>query len=427
MGTQAPPDQVRAPAPPESTPGSASLAIDVSELHKAFRIPTQRVDTLKERATSFFTRRDYRLLKALQGVSFSVEQGEFFGIVGRNGSGKSTLLKLLASIYRADAGSIRIAGRVAPCIELGVGFNVELSAYDNVVLNGVMMGLTPAEARDRYRDVIEFAGLEDFTDVKLKNYSSGMLVRLGFSLMTQVNADVLLIDEVLAVGDAAFQQKCFDAFARLHAQGTTIILVTHDMAAVEAHCDRAILLEDGLIDRAGDPAEVARRYLALNFPADRDLVPPEDVGVGGRGDRIRVVELVLRDEQGNYSASFEQGERIEIEAILEAVEPLEDALVGFQIVNGDGLLLFAPQPLPLSNGRRLEPGERLRVRAQVGNPLAAGHYYLNCAISQGLEERRPVAFRKNAADFVVFGTRPFSGVVELDYEAEVGEDDGSPL
>lgn len=425
MGIKAPPDQARSPAPPAVAPTAAPLAIEVTDLQKGFRIPTQRVDTLKERATSFFARREYRRLEALRGVSFSVERGEFFGIVGRNGSGKSTLLKLLASIYRADSGRIRIAGRVAPCIELGVGFNVELSAYDNVVLNGVMMGLTPAEARERYPAVIEFAGLEDFTDVKLKNYSSGMLVRLGFSLMTQVNADVLLIDEVLAVGDAAFQQKCFDAFARLHAEGKTIILVTHDMPSVEAHCDRAILLENGHIDRAGDPADVARRYLELNFPDDRQWVAYEDDTVEGAEPRVRMAGMTLLDTEGNYSGSFEQGERIRIEVPLEVVEPLESGVVGLQIVNADGLLMFAPQPIPLSD-RPLEPGERIRVRAEISNPLAAGHYFVNCDISQGIEERRPVAFRKNAADFVVFGTRPFAGLVELDYQAEVLDDPDGP-
>ena len=424
MSTQAPPDRART-AVHETPPSTlAPSAIEVTDLTKAFRIPTQRVDTLKERAVSFFARREYRSLEALRGVSFSVSQGEFFGIVGRNGSGKSTLLKLLASIYRADSGGIRIAGRVAPCIELGVGFNPELSAYDNVVLNGVMMGLTPVEARERYAAVIEFAELEAFTDVKLKNYSSGMLVRLGFSLMTQVNADVLLIDEVLAVGDASFQQKCFDAFARLHAEGKTIILVTHDMPAVEAHCDRAILLENGLIDRAGDPAEVARRYLELNFPDDRHQVVPEDVGVEGEEDRVRVLDVTLRDEQGLAVGSFEQGERIRLEVSLEILEPLDSGLLGLQIVNGDGLLLFAPAPLPLGD-QRLEAGHRVNVRAQVSNPLAAGHYYINCAVSHG-PEARPVAFRKNAADFVVFGTRPFAGLVELDYEAEVIDDGGDP-
>src|SRR4051812_37774920 len=210
---------------------TAPPVIQVEDLHKAFRIPKQRVDSLKERAVHPFASRDHRELRALDGVSFEIRKGEFFGIVGRNGSGKSTLLKLLASIYRADSGTIRLAGRLAPFIELGVGFNHELTARENVVLNGVMMGLTPKEVRERLDTVIEFAELEEFADLKLKNYSSGMLVRLAFSVMLQADADVLLIDEVLAVGDAAFQQKCQDAFHQMKAEAKTIVLVTHDMAA----------------------------------------------------------------------------------------------------------------------------------------------------------------------------------------------------
>jgi len=413
--------------PTAPAPERRELAIEVRALKKGFRIPTQRVDTLKERATSLFTPREYRRLEALRGVDFDVRRGEFFGIVGRNGSGKSTLLKLLASIYRADSGRIRIAGRIAPCIELGVGFNPELAAYENVVLNGVMMGLTPNQARARFDAVIDFAELGDYTDLKLKNYSSGMLVRLGFSLMTQVDADVLLIDEVLAVGDAAFQQKCFDIFATVHAEGRTIILVTHDMAAVEAHCDRAILLEGGYVDKGGDPAAVARRYLDLNFPDDRRGVEPEDVHDPAHGEQVRIADVRLRDESGVGSNSFAQGDGIEIEVDLEADARLESPLLSIQLVNADGLLIFAPKPLAIRDGRTLEAGDRLQVRARLANPLAAGHYFLHCGVGTGRNEYRPVSFRKNAADFVVFGTRPFAGLVALEFEAETIEsaDQGS--
>ena len=181
--------------------------IEARDISKAFEIPSHRIDSLKERTLHPFARRTYRRLEALRQVTFDVHQGEFFGIVGRNGSGKSTLLKILSSIYRADSGSIRMAGRPAPFIELGVGFNMELSARENVILNGVMMGLSQREARRKLDAVLEFAELEEFADLKLKNYSSGMLVRLAFSVMIQSEAEILLIDEVLAVGDAAFQEK----------------------------------------------------------------------------------------------------------------------------------------------------------------------------------------------------------------------------
>jgi len=198
--------------------GDAPVAIEARGVEKTFRIPTHRIDSFKERMVHPFARLEYRELRALRGVSFDVRRGEFFGIVGRNGSGKSTLLKILASIYRADAGSIRMAGRPAPFIELGVGFNPELTARENVIMNGVMMGLSQREARRRLDAVLDFAELAEFVELKLKNYSSGMLVRLAFSVMIQAEADILLIDEVLAVGDAAFRQKCADVFREMRTE-----------------------------------------------------------------------------------------------------------------------------------------------------------------------------------------------------------------
>src|SRR4051794_777093 len=208
-------------------------AVVVSDVGKAFQMPTERMHTLKERALHPLRRLRSSEFDALQDVSFTVEAGEFFGIVGRNGSGKSTLLKCLAGIYRTDRGAIYVDGRMSTFIELGVGFNPELAARDNVVLNGIMMGLSAHEARKRYDQVLDFAELQEYEDLKLKNYSSGMQVRLAFSVAIQVDADVLLIDEVLAVGDAAFQQKCFDVFSGLRAAGKTILFVTHDMGTVQ--------------------------------------------------------------------------------------------------------------------------------------------------------------------------------------------------
>jgi len=389
-------------------------AIEVEDLHKSFRIPTQRVDSIKERVVHPFSSSGYRELHALDGVSFAIEQGEFFGIVGRNGSGKSTLLKLLASIYRADQGKIRMAGRLAPFIELGVGFNVELSARENAVLNGVMMGLTPQESRDRLDAVIAFAELDEFVDLKLKNYSSGMLVRLAFSLMLEVDADILLIDEVLAVGDASFQQKCADAFREMKAAGKTIVLVTHEMATVEEYCHRAMLIADGQVQYIGDPAEVGRRYTRLNFEQGSD--------VGGaptsEGDEVRLLDAWLEDANGERIDNVEQGTPIRLKVELEARRDNPGVGVGFILANADGVGVFefGTEAIRTAEGTpELTAGRRVRVEAEIENPLTAGRYFLHCGVNRvggGV-----ALYVHNALDFVVFGGDQHSpGVVSLPHE-----------
>ncbi len=264
---------------PERPPALAARGV-----YKTFQIPEERRDTLKERALHPLRRSRHERLEALKDVSFDVAPGEFFGIVGRNGSGKSTLLKCLAGIYRADEGQIWCDGRISTFIELGVGFNPDLAAFDNVALNGIMLGLSPREARSRYEQVIEFAELEEFQDLKLKNYSSGMHVRLAFSVAIQVDADILLIDEVLAVGDAGFQQKCFDVFHRMRDEGRTIVFVTHDMSAVNRFCHRAMLLERGETVAIGEPQQVADKYLELSFGREVGYVEAHE-SVPSRGRR----------------------------------------------------------------------------------------------------------------------------------------------
>jgi ABC-type polysaccharide/polyol phosphate transport system ATPase subunit len=252
-------------AGPGRNPKPAPPAVSVERVSKAFRLPHQQYNTLKERALHPFRSRTFDVLRAVQDVSIEIPRGEFFGIVGRNGSGKSTLLKCVAGIYDVDEGQVEINGRLSPFIELGVGFNPDLTARDNVIINAVMLVLSRKQARERFDDIIAFAGLEDFLDLRLKNYSSGMTVRLAFSVAIQVDAEILLIDEVLAVGDAAFQQKCFDEFHRLKKDGRTILFVTHDMSSVERFCDRAMLLDKGRMIQLGEPAVIARAYNELNF------------------------------------------------------------------------------------------------------------------------------------------------------------------
>ena len=233
-----------------------------SSVSKAFRLPHEQRTTIKEYFLHPFHRMTYETQRALDDVSFAVERGEFFGIIGPNGSGKSTLLKILAGIYRADSGAVSIDGLLSPFIELGVGFNFELTARDNMRVNGTLLGLSRRELDARFDDIIEFAELERFVDQKLKNYSSGMLLRLAYSIAIQVDFDILLLDEVLAVGDQSFQEKCFDTLRDARA-GKTIVYVSHDLITVEELCDRALLVEQGSAREIGTPRDVVAAYAEL--------------------------------------------------------------------------------------------------------------------------------------------------------------------
>lgn len=239
------------------------VAIRVKHLHKSFKLPTERAWGLKQ---AIFNRlkgiKGFKEQKVLRGLDFEVKKGEFLGIVGRNGSGKSTLLKVLSGIYVPEKGDVEIYGTLVPFIELGVGFNPELTGRENIYLNGALLGFSNAEVDEMYDEIVEFAELKDFMDQKLKNYSSGMQVRLAFSIAIRARGDILILDEVLAVGDAAFQQKCNDYFASLHGN-QTVVLVTHSMDNVRKFCDRAILIEDGKIKCEGDPEKVADEYMSL--------------------------------------------------------------------------------------------------------------------------------------------------------------------
>lgn len=247
----------------EAPDPSNNIAISVKNLHKSFRLPTERSWGLKQ---AIFNRlrgiKGYKDQQVLRGLDFEVKKGEFLGIVGRNGSGKSTLLKILSGIYYPSEGQITINGTLVPFIELGVGFNPELTGRENIYLNGAMLGFSNSEIDAMYDDIVEFAELKDFMDQKLKNYSSGMQVRLAFSIAIRAKGDILILDEVLAVGDAAFQKKCNDYFESLHGN-QTVILVTHSMENVEKFCDRAILIENGEIACQGSPKKVTKAYLEL--------------------------------------------------------------------------------------------------------------------------------------------------------------------
>jgi ABC-type polysaccharide/polyol phosphate transport system ATPase subunit len=405
---------------PEQASATASadrgVAIEARGVEKTFRIPKHRVSRLKEQVLHPLSQRQVTELHALRGVSFDVQRGEFFGIVGRNGSGKSTLLKILASIYAADAGSVRMAGLPAPFIELGVGFNMELTARENVELNGVMMGLTRQQAKSRIDAVLEFAELERFVDMKLKNYSSGMLVRIAFSVMIQSEADILLIDEVLAVGDAAFQQKCADVFHEVRDSPRTVVLVTHDMSAVERYCHRALLLNDGHLELIGDPDKVARRYMKLNFegrPAEGDAQHAD--GQTESAD-IRLLDAWLQDGHGERSVNVEQGAEFTFHALFEARRDVEGPSCGFMFTNAAGVDVFGfAQGLapPEEPSDRISGGERMHVTGTIDNRLAAGRYLVKCWVYRRQSAGDLVLHAPHVLDFVVFGHEETPGMVSL--------------
>ncbi len=443
---------------------TAPPPVVVDRVHKRFEIPREQVSTLKERVLHPLRRSPTDVLRALRGVSFSVPPGEFFGIVGRNGSGKSTLLKCLAGIYRVDSGDIYVNGRMSTFIELGVGFNPDLPARDNAMLNATMLGLSPREARRRFDSVIDFAELGEFIDLKIKNYSSGMLVRLAFSVMIHVDAEILLIDEVLAVGDAAFQQKCFDEFERIRRSGATVLFVTHDMAAVQRFCDRALLLEHGRPVELGDPEHVGNRYLELNFSqearaaeqvaAEAELESGENgepptveptpaiavsASVGVETDepdadievrpgaeterrdgdgRAEVVEAWFENEQGKRAELLPTGQRCTFVARVRFNEDVEDPLFSVNLHNTHRDHMLSASNL-WSDPRcgTFKAGEQVVYRVSFENVLAPDRYHVTAAVAR--HGGAWIDRRERMMSVVVTSTHGAEALLELPYEIAI--------
>lgn len=273
---------------------NSPVVLSVNHVGKYFKLPTEQATGLKQLVINWAKGiKGYKEQHVLRDINFEVRQGDFFGIVGRNGSGKSTLLKLISGIYVPDSGTIQVNGKLVPFIELGVGFNPELTGRENVYLNGALLGFTRDEIDAMYDDIVEFAELEEFMDQKLKNYSSGMQVRLAFSVAIQAKGDILVLDEVLAVGDEAFQRKCDDFFAHVkHDPTKTVILVTHDMSAVKKYCNKAILIKDGVIIASGNKDDVADRYTLENLESKEKEKKDESrfsIGLNKRVPKLRII------------------------------------------------------------------------------------------------------------------------------------------
>lgn len=407
-------------APPSASQRHGHPALIIDSVSKTFRVPKNRVTTLKERALHPLRRTVYSELRAVQDVSLEVFNGEFFGIVGRNGSGKSTLLKCIAGIYRVDRGRIVVAGTLSPFIELGVGFNPDLNARDNVIINAMMLGLSRREALRRFDRIVDFAELHDFMDMRLKNYSSGMMVRLAFATAIQVEADILLIDEVLAVGDAAFQQKCFDQFFQFKREGKTIVFVTHDMHAVERFCDRAMLIDKGRLLQIGDPHTIARAYHKINFghlPHTPPAVEALEIST------TKILGAWFENSSGERVTSISQEEPFFMCYEVEVGEPLLDPVFAATLRNDIGhTIIVARSDRHGHKTGRFEPREKVVARFGIPNWLHPGQYLLTPSLARGSLGVDALALVEDMASVVVEGSAASSGILEVPVSIEISRE-----
>lgn len=351
---------------------SDDVVIKIDGVFKDFKLPHEKADSVKSLFVNpLRAKTRYEVQHALKDINIEVKKGEFFGIVGRNGSGKSTLLKILAGIYQPTKGSVSTQGKLVPFIELGVGFNPELTGRENVYLNGAMMGFSKKETDAMYDDIVAFAELEEFMDQKLKNYSSGMQVRLAFSVAIKAEADILLVDEVLAVGDTAFQRKCYEYFKSLKKDKKTVVFVSHDMSAVREYCDRVALIETSELKAVGAPTKIADRYNRLFTRELAEVSPSADNRWGNGSVKIKNLEL------GNNSLT-DKDKELCFTVTLEAQKDLETIMTGFRVINAAGQSLHETNTWNEGTwGPRMKRGDICTVVWQIQNIYADGRYALD--------------------------------------------------
>ena len=348
-------------------------AITVEGVSKKFRLFHERPRSLKEVVTRR-RRRTFDEFWALRDVSFTVDPGETVGVIGPNGSGKSTLLKCLARILRPERGRIDVQGKLRALLEVGAGFHPELTGRENVFLNGAILGLNRTEVRDRFDEIVSFAGLERFIDTPVKSYSSGMYVRLGFAIAVNVRPDILLVDEVLAVGDEGFQRKCLDRIREFQREGRTIVFVTHAADLVRQICDQAVMLEKGKIRKAGTPDDVVREFRL--FFLKKDLAYATDEGT----KELEILSAELIREDGTSGTTARSGETLTVQVDLRATVPVDDPVISIALHDQDNNFVFGTNTD--WKGLHFEPFEgkkRLRFRLRT-LPFVSGRYWVTLGV-----------------------------------------------
>lgn len=367
---------------------SDDIAIKVDNVSKSFKLPHEKMGSIKGAIVNWRRRnKGYENQHVLKDISFEVKKGEFFGIVGRNGSGKSTLLKLISQIYPPDEGRVTVNGKLTPFIELGVGFNPELTGRENIFLNGALLGFSRKEMELMYDEIVEFAELERFMDQKLKNYSSGMQVRLAFSIAIRAESEILILDEVLAVGDEAFQRKCNEYFDKAKKEkNKTIVLVTHSMDSVRQYCSRAMLIVEGDIKSIGKPDKVASAYSDM-FIQEQIEELHKDTDANKKTKKLTDVELtdisIVQNGKRTKAVAFKEDFSIKME--IKSDHNYEGLNMGIHIFDQSGRDMIAFSTKTLGN-LSLKKG-RSGVEFSVQNILADGNYYVNIAIEENISKK----------------------------------------
>jgi len=365
----------------------AQPIVIINNLTKSFKIPLEASSGIKQKLINLLKgRKGYRVFTPLKDIDFTINEGDFFGIVGRNGSGKSTLLKTIAGIYTPNSGSVEVGGSLVPFIELGVGFNPELTGRENVFLNGALLGFSHDEMEAMYDKIVDFAELGDFMEERLKNYSSGMQVRLAFSIAIRAHADILLLDEVLAVGDEAFQKKCYAYFDKLKREKRTVILVTHDMSAVERFCNKAVFIEDGKVKMIGKPYRIAAAYSRSNIKSYNESE--------GLDEQISDdFDITLRGSDGNEQTVYEYNETMTVELEWQQTGVKH---VGVAIFRENGEYVYGPNTYQ----EKVKIAGKNRATYTVQLNLNEGSYFIKAGL-MGADDTKTIAFTEEGPHFSV--------------------------
>ena len=365
----------------------AQPIVVINNLTKSFKIPLEASSGIKQKLINLLKgRKGYRVFTPLKDIDFTINEGDFFGIVGRNGSGKSTLLKTIAGIYTPNSGSVEVGGSLVPFIELGVGFNPELTGRENVFLNGALLGFSHDEMEAMYDKIVDFAELGDFMEERLKNYSSGMQVRLAFSIAIRAHADILLLDEVLAVGDEAFQKKCYAYFDKLKREKRTVILVTHDMSAVERFCNKAVFIEDGKVKMIGKPYRIAAAYSRSNIKSYNESE--------GLDEQISDdFDVTLRGSDGNEQTVYEYNETMTVELEWQQTGVKH---VGVAIFRENGEYVYGPNTYQ----EKVKIADKNRATYTVQLNLNEGSYFIKAGL-MGADDTKTIAFTEEGPHFSV--------------------------